>query len=120
MFITCLRAMENLNGEQHIGFTYIMGFQVYSKNSALDTDQDLCYNGTRPRINNTETDLTNESPFDKARKQCSDFAWNLLSSIQVYRVNNVIDMKELDDKENARYELLLTNHCKHLSNEVEQ
>lgn len=64
--------------------------------------------------------MNDETPFDKARKQCSEFAWNLLSSIQVYRVNQTLDTREFDDKEVATYELLLTNHCKHLSNEVEQ
>jgi hypothetical protein len=64
--------------------------------------------------------MNDETPFDKARKQCSEFAWNLLSSIQVYRVNQTLDTREFDDKESATFELLLTNHCKHLSNEVEQ
>lgn len=64
--------------------------------------------------------MNDQTPFDKARKQCSDFAWNLLSSIQVYRVNQTLDTREFDDKESDTFELLLTNHCKHLVNEVEQ
>ena len=64
--------------------------------------------------------MDNKAPFDKVREQCSNFAWNLLSSIQVYRVNQTLDSKEFDDKENKNYELLLASHCKHLSNEVKQ
>lgn len=61
-----------------------------------------------------------ENIFDQNNKSLSNFAWNLLSSIQVYRVNQTLDTREFDDQENATFELLLTNHCKHLANEVEQ
>ena len=64
--------------------------------------------------------MSEETPFDKAQKQCANFAWNFLSSIQVYKVSNLLDTKEFDDNENATYELLLNNHCKHLSNEFIQ
>ena len=57
------------------------------------------------------------TPFDDARQQCSDFAWNLLSSIQVFRISMELDSRELDDKENKNYELLLASHCKHMHNE---
>lgn len=64
--------------------------------------------------------MDSETPFDKAKKKCSDFAWNLLSSIQVYRVSMQLDTRDFDDKEAATYEQLLSNHCKYLANEVEQ
>lgn len=64
--------------------------------------------------------MSEETPFDKAHKQCANFAWNLLSSIQVHKVSTLLDTREFDDNENATYETLLDNHCKHLANEFIQ
>ena len=57
------------------------------------------------------------TPFDDARQQCSDFAWNLFSSIQLLGISMELDSRELDDNESKSYELLLASHCKHLANE---
>lgn len=59
-----------------------------------------------------------EAPFDNARKQCSNFSWNLLSSIHVLdakeKLNNDKDNEELKQA----FDMLIEHHCKYLSNEA--
>lgn len=61
--------------------------------------------------------MQNETPFDKAQKRCSSFAWNLLSSVQIFCVHDKLDLDILEDQKS--FELLVDNHCKYLKDEVE-
>jgi len=56
-----------------------------------------------------------ETPFDKVHKQCSTFAWNLLSSIQVLEATKLNIQNE---HENIAFDMLIEHHCKYLLNEV--
>lgn len=59
-----------------------------------------------------------DTPFDEAKKQCSEFAWNLLSSIQMNRTIEKIDLENEEHK--TLFENMLETHCKYFLNGVEQ
>lgn len=57
-----------------------------------------------------------DTPFDEAKKQCSEFAWNFLSMIQMNKTMEKVDMENEEHK--LLFEQLIEQHCKHLLNEA--
>lgn len=55
-------------------------------------------------------------PFEQTNKTMSQFAWNLLSSIQVFGSLEKLNME--NEREEMMYDMLLESHCKYLSNEI--
>lgn len=54
--------------------------------------------------------------FDEVKKQCSEFAWNLLSSIQLNRAIEKIDLENEEHK--TLFENMIETHCKYIQNEA--
>jgi hypothetical protein len=69
-----------------------------------------------------EKQMDNQTPFDKAKKQCSEFAWNFLSSLQMLKIKEKLEetKEEISDESQLLFDNFLENHCKHLTNEVQQ
>ena len=57
-------------------------------------------------------------PFDKARKECSTFSWNLLSSISVLDAKSKLNNESENEELIKAYDMLLEHHCKYLMSEV--
>ena len=57
-----------------------------------------------------------DTPFDEAKKQCAEFAWNFLSMIQMNKTMEKVDMENEEHK--LLFEQLIEQHCKHLLNEA--
>ena len=57
-------------------------------------------------------------PFDKARKECSTFSWNLLSSISVLDAKAKLNNESENEELTKAYDMLLEHHCKYLVSEV--
>ena len=58
------------------------------------------------------------NPFDQARKQCSTFSWNLLSSISVLDAKSKLNNESENEKLQQAFDMLIEHHCKHLTDEV--
>jgi len=59
-----------------------------------------------------------ETPFDNARKQCSVFSWNLLSSISVLDAKEKLNNNNENEELEQAFEMLIEHHCKYLSDGV--
>jgi len=59
-----------------------------------------------------------ETPFDNARKQCSVFSWNLLSSISVLDAKEKLNNDNENEELKQAFEMLIEHHCKYLSDGV--
>lgn len=64
--------------------------------------------------------MKDKTPFDEARKKCSEFAWNFLSSIQMLKIKQKLDTIEETEETQTMFDTLVETHCKHLTNEVQQ
>ena len=59
-----------------------------------------------------------ETPFDNARKQCSTFSWNLLSSISVLDAKEKLNNNDENEELKKAFDMLIEHHCKYLSDGV--
>ena len=62
--------------------------------------------------------MDSNTPFEEAKKQCSNFVWNLLSTIQMNKTIETINLENEEHK--VMFDALIEQHCKHLVNEVQQ
>lgn len=78
--------------------------------------------GRAGQITHTGETMDNQTPFDKAKKECANFAWNLLSSLQMLKIKEKLEetKEEMSDESQMLYDNFLESHCKHLTNEVQQ
>ena len=58
-----------------------------------------------------------DSPFDKAKKEATTFAWNLLSSASILEAKEKLEGEEDNEKLLIAFDALLDNHCKYLVSE---
>lgn len=58
------------------------------------------------------------NPFDRARKQCSTFSWNLLSSISVLDAKSKLNNESENENLQQAFDMLIEHHCKYLTDEV--
>lgn len=60
-----------------------------------------------------------DSPFQKAKKECTVFSWNLLSSISVLEAKEKLNSAdEVDEKLQTAFDMLIEQHCKYLTSEA--
>jgi hypothetical protein len=59
-----------------------------------------------------------ETPFDKVKKECSTFSWNLLSSIHVLEAKEKLNNDSENEELQKAFDMLIEHHCKYLSNGV--
>lgn len=59
-----------------------------------------------------------DNPFEQARKECSSFYWNLLSSISVLNAKEKLNNENENEKLQQAFDMLLEHHCKFLQDEV--
>ena len=57
-------------------------------------------------------------PFDKARKECSNFSWNLLSSISVLDAKQKLNIQNDNEQLQKAFDMLIEHHCLYMKDEV--